>query len=199
MKLILLLTLFVTGIFAKEVKVLAFSGSTRANSYNQKLIEEAAKVAEKLGAKVTLIHLKDFPMPFYDGDLEASEGMPQKARELRNLMIASDAIIIASPEYNRSVSGVLKNALDWASRGEDGDASYAAFQGKAFAIMSASPGKKGGKRGLDHLRTILEDVKGVVVSQEVSIPRAYDYFSTSDRPENLSLRTEVQKLLTAKE
>src|SRR5258708_928066 len=106
--LLVLLTFLTTGIFAKEIKVLAFSGSTRRDSYNQKLVEEAAKVAEGLGAKVTVIHLKDFPLPFYDADLEESEGMPEKARELRKLMIESDAIIIASPEYNRSVSGVLK-------------------------------------------------------------------------------------------
>ena len=197
--LLIILTLLTTQTFAKEVKVLAFAGSTRTDSYNQKLVDEAAKMAEQLGAKVTVIYLKDFPLPFYDADLESKEGMPENARQLRKLMIESDAIIIASPEYNRSVSAVLKNALDWASRDEDGGGSYTAFRGKVFALMSASPGKKGGKRGLEHLRTIIEDVKGEIVSQEVTIPRAHEYFAEPKRGDNLVLRQELQKLLVVKD
>jgi NAD(P)H-dependent FMN reductase len=109
-------------------------------------------------------------------------------------MIESDAILIASPEYNQSVSGVLKNAIDWASRGEDGEYSRTAFTGKNFGILSASPSKKGGKRGLGHLRTILEDAGGTVIAEQVTIPTAYTYFANKDRPENPQLKITLQEL-----
>ena len=178
-----------------EMKVLAFAGSTRIDSYNKKLVNEAVEIAQQMGAVVTVIDLKDYPMPFYDADLEAEQGMPKNAKRLRELMISHDAIIIASPEYNRSISGVLKNALDWASRGEDGSSSKEAFKGKKFAIMSASPGKNGGSRGLIHLSCVIEDVGGTVIAKQVTIPRAHHYFSEKQRPKNPLLKEEIQLLL----
>jgi chromate reductase len=193
-----LLAIVATVTLTAEIKVLAFAGSTRADSYNQQLVQEAANMARHMGAKVTVIHLNDYPMPFYDADLETKEGMPKNAQRLRKLMIESDAIIIASPEYNRSVSGVLKNALDWASRGEDGGSSSEACEGKIFAIMSASPGKKGGSRGLAHLQNIIEDIGGTVVQQLVTVPHAHKYFSEKERLENPLLRKALQELLSIK-
>jgi NAD(P)H-dependent FMN reductase len=178
-----------------DIKVLALSGSTRADSYNKKLLNEAVEMAQKKGAKVTVIDLKDFPMPFYDHDLEKTEGMPKNAKKFRDLMIQNDAIIIASPEYNSSISAVLKNALDWASRSEEGGSSRAAFKGKKFAIMSASPGKSGGKRGLVHLKHVIEDVGGVVVPTQVSISSAHQYFQEKQRAEHLELKQEIDELL----
>lgn len=189
------LFILATVTLAAETKLLAFSGSTRKESYNQQLIDDAAALARQMGAKVTVIHLSDYPMPFYDADLEAEQGLPKHAQRLRHLMIESDAILIASPEYNQSVSGVLKNAIDWASRGEDGEYSRTAFKGKAFGIMSASPSKKGGKRGLGHLRTILEDAGGTVIAEQVTIPTAYVYFADKERSENPQLRMALQELL----
>src|SRR5689334_4690376 len=97
------------AIFA-ELKVLAFAGSTRADSYNKKLVREAAEKAREMGALVTVIDLKDYPMPLYDADLESKNGMPENVKKLRQIMMAHDAMIIASPEYNASMSAVLKNA-----------------------------------------------------------------------------------------
>lgn len=193
-RLFVCLFLAITSLTA-EMKILAFSGSTRAESYNQQLIQEAASLARQMGATVTVIQLKDYPMPFYDGDLESNEGMPKNARLLRKLMIESDAILIASPEYNHSISGVLKNALDWVSRGENGDASYDACKDKPIVIMSASPGKKGGINGLQHLRAVLKDIGGKVLDQQVTIPRAHQYFSEKTRPENPLLKKALQDLL----
>ncbi len=190
----LLTIMAATSLFA-EINVLAFSGSTRADSYNQRLVQDAADLAEQMGANVTVINLRDYPMPFYDGDLEVNKGMPKNAQRLRKLMIESDAIIIASPEYNHSVSGVLKNALDWASRGEDGGASREAFKGKNFGIMSASPGKKGGRIGLGHLREIIDDAGGTVISEQVTIPYAHKYFADNERSDNPLLKKELQELL----
>jgi chromate reductase len=177
-------------------KVLAFSGSTREESYNQKLINDAAKIASSLGAEVTVIHLNDYPMPFYDGDLEAKNGLPEYAKKLRNLMIASDAIIIATPEYNNSISAVLKNSIDWASRSETGTPSRAAFSGKRFALMSASPGSHGGIRGLTHLKAIIEDIGGSVISKQLALPSAHIYFSNPTRDENPDLQEVIKDLLS---
>lgn len=175
-KLLLSAALALTSTLGAEPKVLAFSGSTRTDSLNTKLVQEATGIAKQMGAKITVIDLKDYPMPFYDADLEAKEGLPANAKRLRTLMIESDAIIIASPEYNSSIPAVLKNALDWASRGADGKPSRDAFKGKKFAIMSASPGGIGGARGLVHLQAIIENVGGEVVNPNVSIAQAHNAF-----------------------
>ncbi len=180
-----------------QTKVLVLAGSTRTDSYNKKLAREAALIAQKMGAKVTVIDLKDYPMPFYDADEEASVGMPEHAKRFRNAMINSDAILIASPEYNQSMSAVLKNALDWASRGEDGSSSKEAFQGKTFGIMSASPGKKGGARGLLHLQAVIEDVRGKVIAKQVSIPRAYQEFNEEGALINADFKHELQEEIKA--
>lgn len=158
-----------------ETKVLAFAGSTRADSFNKKLVKEAAEIAEGLGAKVTVVDLKDLPMPLFDEDLEAAQGMPQNAKVLTQLMMDSDVVIIASPEYNRSLSAVLKNAIDWVSRAETSEKNQT-FVNKKFVILSASPGSLGGSRGLGHLRDILVSMKGRVVTQQVSVPNAYTAF-----------------------
>ena len=185
-----------------EMRVLAFAASTRADSYNRKLVLEAAEMARKMGAKVTVVDLKDYTMPFYNADHEAKEGMPAKAMQLRQLMIQSDAIIIASPEYNASIPAILKNLLDWTSRGEKGNYSPDAYKGKKFAIMSASPGKMGGARGLVHLRAVLEAIGGEVVSKQVSITEAHSAFNSKgqliDPAKKEQLQEEVQQLLQVK-
>ena len=173
---------------------MAFSGSLRKDSYNSQLLDQAVRLAKAMGASVTLVDLKDYPMPFYDGDLETTQGMPKMAKKFRDMMIASDEIIIASPEYNGSISAVLKNAIDWASRTEDGKASKEAFKGKKFAIMSASPGQLGGATGLNHLRTILVRLGGEVVEKQVSIGSAHTYFNGKDIADSAPLKEEIQEL-----
>lgn len=193
-----LITTFVVSPLFAEVKVLAFAGSTRAGSYNKQLMQEAALIAQKMGGVVTVIDLKDYPMPLYDADREKEEGMPENAKRLQGLMIHSDAMIIAAPQYNGSVPPLLKNALDWCSRSAAGCFSNDAFKGKRFAIMSTSPGKGGGGKGLVHLRAIIEDVGGMVVEEQVSIPDAEHYFSENNRAENPLLQEEIRQLLGVK-
>jgi len=177
---------------AAEMKVTAFSGSLRENSINKKLMRQAVEFAKVIGATVTVIDLKDYRMPYYDGDLEAGKGMPKMAKKFRNLLLASDAIIISSPEYNGSISGVLKNAIDWASRSEEGSFSQDAFKGKKIAIMSASPGRLGGARALKHLRFILEDLGANVIEKQVSISKVTDDVAKHDLS---SLKEEIAFLL----
>ena len=141
-------------------RILAFAGSLRTDSYNKKLVKLAAAGARESGAEVTYLDLRDIPLPLYDGDLLDREGLPENARKLKELMKAHQGFLIASPEYNTSVPGVLKNAIDWASRAAEGEELMACFKDKIAAIMSTSPGSLGGLRGLIHLRAILGKFAG---------------------------------------
>lgn len=189
----------VAPLLAAETKILAVAGSTREESVNKKLVKEAANLARQMGADVMVIDLRDYPMPFYDGDLESEYGMPENAKKFRQLMVKSDRIILASPEYNGSIPAVLKNALDWASRSVEGEPARDAFKGKKFAIMSASPGAGGGARGLVHLRTVIENVGGEVVKPEVALPQAFTAFDAQGALQNPifqnQLRQEIQQLM----
>lgn len=191
-----LAVLSMTATLSAEIKVLAFSGSTREASFNKKLLIEAANIAKAHGAKVTLVSLKDFQMPFYDGDEESAEGMPPQARRFRKLMIDNQVILIASPEYNGSLSAVLKNALDWASRGEAGGSSKEAFAGKTFLMMSASPGKSGGVRGLQHLKTVIENAGGQTMPQTMVVPNAYEAFDVSGKLKSSELQAALTEFVT---
>lgn len=185
--------LITTTTVQAELKVLAFSGSTRNGAYNQALTKEAARIASEKGAKVTVINLEDFEMPFYQADVEAAKGMPKNAKKFRDLMLSHDRIIIASPEYNGSVTAVLKNALDWASRSEKGEFSADAFKGKTFALMSASPGKGGGKRSLDHLHQIIVGLGGKTTHTEVVVPQSYLAFDGKERLKNNDTKKRIEQ------
>lgn len=178
-----------------ELNVLAFAGSARKDSVNHKLVIEAAQLAESMNAKTTIINLKDYPIPLYDGDLEAAQGMPENAKKLRKLMIESDIILIASPEYNASLSALLKNTIDWASRSETAGSSREAFKGKKFVIMSASPGSSGGARGLIHLRTIVEAIGGTVMPKQVVVADAFIAFDEQGHLKNPKLKSELEQLI----
>lgn len=181
-----------------EMKVLALAGSTRSESYNKKLLQEAVQIAKDEGATVLVVDLRDFPMPFYDGDLEAKSGLPENAKKLRELMCSSDAIMIASPEYNGSFSAVLKNAIDWVSRKEwEPEAKYA-IRNKKFALMSASIGKSGGMNGLKQLREVLSGIGAIVIAKQVTVPEASVLFDKEDSDRaglRQELKAEVQELL----
>lgn len=186
----ILLILALTSPILAHMNLLVFAGSTRTGSYNRQLAEIAAKIGSDLHYKVTLLDLKDYAMPFYDADLE-SQGTPEKAKQFRELMLASDAILISTPEYNGSIPGLLKNTLDWASRHE-GKPSLAAFREKKFLLMSASPGERGGARALAHLKTILEGVGGHVVSARLSVGKAHAAFEGKELD---SLKTRLREEL----
>lgn len=192
-KWLLILSTVVTMELYAEKKVLAFSGSTREQSSNSKLVHEAVEMAKEMGASVQVINLRDYAMPFYDGDLEEKDGMPLNAKELRKLMENSDVVIIASPEYNSSVSAVLKNTIDWASRGETGGSSRSAFKGKKFVLLSTSPGKGGGARGLVSLKGIIENIGGEVVGQPISVPEAGKAFDAQGKLTDATTASTIKK------
>lgn len=179
-------------------RVLAFAGSTRKDSFNKKLVQIAATGASEAGAKVTVIDLKDYPLPLFDQDLEAVDGLPENALKLKQLFLDHQGLVIASPEYNSSITAVMKNTLDWISRPAPGEPSLAAFQGKVANIISASPGALGGLRGLVHLRAILGNIGVIVLPDQIAIPKAHEAFdgdgSLKDAKQQASVHNLGKKL-----
>jgi chromate reductase, NAD(P)H dehydrogenase (quinone) len=159
-------------------KILAFSGSARKDSFNQKLVQIAALGAQQAGAEVTIVNLADYPMPVFNQDLEMAEGMPPPARAFKELLIAHDGFLIASPEYNSAFSPLLKNAIDWASRREGEEPPLLAFRGKVAVIMAASPGALGGLRGLVFLRMLLANLGIIVLPDQLAVANADKAFHT---------------------
>ena len=181
--------------------LVVFAGSLRTESFNKKLATLAANMARSAGAEVTHVDLREFPMPIYDGDLEARDGIPETAQQLKKLFISHHGFLIASPEYNSSVTGVLKNTIDWLSCSAPGEGSLVAFHEKISGIMSASPGALGGLRGLVHLRAILGNIGVWVVPDQVSIMSAKDAFNSDgtlkDSKKTASVEKVVKKVIDA--
>ncbi|MEI6561267.1 MAG: NAD(P)H-dependent oxidoreductase [Verrucomicrobiota bacterium] len=158
-------------------RILAFAGSLRAGSFNKRLVKIAAQAARESGAEVTLLDLLDFPLPILNQDDEDAHGLPGNAKKLKALFISHHGLLISSPEYNSSLSGALKNVIDWVSRAEGADEPpLAAYTGKTCALMSASPGALGGLRALVHLRAILGNIGVWVLPGQVCIPLADQAF-----------------------
>src|SRR5690242_19691070 len=175
-------------------KILAFAGSARAASWNKKLVAVAAAAARAAGGDVTLVDLRDFPMPLYDGDLEAASGLPEHAKRLKKLFLEHNGLFISTPEYNSSVPWVLKNAIDWVSRSEQGESPLAAYAGKVGALMSASPGPWGAIRSLNEVRRILSNIKVFMVPDSVSVAKAGDAFNPDGSLKDAKQTALVQKL-----
>jgi chromate reductase, NAD(P)H dehydrogenase (quinone) len=175
-------------------KILAFAGSTRIDSFNKKLVKIAADGAKDAGAEVTIIDLRDFAMPLYDGDLEQKDGPPQNARKLKDLMLSHQGFLISSPEYNSSISGVLKNTIDWTSRQSEGEEPLACFKGKIAGIMSSSPGGLGGLRGLVHVRAILENIGVLVIPEQTAISKAHEVFNTDGTLKDKKQEDQVKRI-----
>ena len=158
-------------------KILVFAGSAREASLNKKLARVAARALDENGGEATLIDLRDFPMPIYEGDLEVREGMPQAARRLRELFVAHPGFLIVSPENNGTVPSLLKNAIDWLSRDVDGKSGLEPYRGKVIGLMAASPGAFGGTVGLTHLRHVLSKLLAHVIPDQFPLPKADQAFA----------------------
>jgi NAD(P)H-dependent FMN reductase len=175
-------------------KILAFAGSTRRDSFNKKLIRVAAEAAREAGGDVTLIDLADFPLPLYDGDLEAESGQPENSQRLYELFKSHQALLLSCPEYNSSISAVLKNVIDWVSRPRPGEPELVAFTGKVAALLSASPGGFGGMRGLVHVRAILGNIGTLVIPSQVAVPKANEAFNADGSLRDEKLAQRIAKL-----
>jgi NAD(P)H-dependent FMN reductase len=169
------------------LKVLVVAASLRAGSLNHKLANRAARACRDYGATVDLATLADFAVPIYDGDLETHEGIPAGAQELKRRLVASDAFLIASPEYNGSMPGTIKNLIDWTSRLRPQP-----FDGHHAMLVSASPSLAGGNRGLWALRVPLEHLGARVYPDMFSLAMAHKAFD-GDELADAELRARFER------
>jgi len=180
-------------------KILAFAGSARKDSWNKHMVRIAAVGAQSTsdqsaGAEVTVIDLADYPMPILNLDDEAATGLPPNARKLKDLFLAHQGLLIASPEHNSSISSLLKNTIDWVSRPVPNEPPLACFTDKIAIIMSASPGALGGLRGLVHLRAILGNIGTIVLPSTLSISKVHETFGTDGSLKDETQRPKIEKL-----
>jgi NAD(P)H-dependent FMN reductase len=164
-------------------KILAFAGSTRTGSNNRKVLNVAIEGAREAGGDVTLLDLADYRMPLYDGDLEASEGLPENARKLRQIFSQHQALLLGCPEYNSSVTPLLKNTIDWVSRPTKDEPSLKYISGKLAALVSTGGGL-GGLRGLFHVRDILLNIGVTVLPDQFAVPMGAAAFDEAGKLKN---------------
>ena len=182
-------------------KILVMPGSLRSESHNVRLAALATKELALADAEVTRISLADYPLPIYDADVAATSGPPFNALKLKHLMSAHTGVFIASPEYNASITPLLKNAIDWilAVR-ERGDPPLAAYQNRVFALGAASPGRSGGMQSLLALRQVLAvGCRALVIPEQVTVPNAEQAFNELDELKDAraasQLKTVVRRLI----
>ena len=166
----------------KTPRILVLPGSNRSGSHNVRLAATLTGHLSLLECDVTRISLADYPLPIYDADLETQKGQPENARKLARLFHEHDGVVLVSPEYNTSLTPLMKNTLDWISRvGSDQHGKLVPYRGKIFAIASASPGAYGGIRGLNHLRAILVNVGALVLTEQLAVAKAETAFDGMDQ------------------
>jgi chromate reductase, NAD(P)H dehydrogenase (quinone) len=177
-------------------KILCFSGSIRQGSFNTQLAHYAGTMLESLGARVTYLNLADYPLPLFNADWEQAQGVPDAARSLKQAMIDHDGFFIACPEYNSSITPLLKNSLDWASRQhQKHEPALQAFMDKAAAIGAASPGGFGGLRSLVALRLLLANVGVNVVGNQLAVAHAHQAFDAKGKLKEPVLGQLLQSML----
>ncbi len=158
-------------------QIIFFAGSARKDSFNKRLAKAASEMAASMDADALFIDLADYPMPLYDGDLEAADGLPEKAKELKEIFASAAGLFIACPEYNSGYPALLKNTIDWISRPDptvEGDFMLRAFAGKQAVVVSASPGGFGGMRALVPLRMLLGNIGVTVLPNTMSLSAIHE-------------------------
>lgn len=178
-------------------RILAFAGSARRASFNRVLVNAAAGCLREAGADATVVDLRDFPMPLYDGDLEAESGIPESAIRLKALMREHHGFLIAAPEFNSSITPLLKNTIDWCSRRAGDEPALACYSGKVAGLLAASPGALGGLRGLVTLRSILSNVGVVVVPQQFALSKANEAFNADGSLKDERHASQVREVASA--
>jgi NAD(P)H-dependent FMN reductase len=171
--------------FMSALRILVIPGSLRTGSHNAKLAMAAAYEFAQAGVDVTRISLGDFPLPIYDGDLQAKSGVPKNAINLKRMMGSHHGVVIVTPEYNSSVPPLVKNTIDWITRVQDPHESRGqVFREKPFALAAASEGRLGGTRALAALRLILSACHATVVPNQLALSFADQAYDDMDRLKN---------------
>lgn len=161
---------------ATELRILGLAGSARRDSFNKRLVRVALEGAAATGCETTFLDLRDHPLPLYDADLEAEHGLPEEAATLREIFSAHQGLLISAPEYNGSITPLLKNTLDWISRGPGQRPDLSPYRGKVAAVMAASPGPLGGLRGLSVVRTLLTTLGVTTLPGQITVRGAHEEF-----------------------
>jgi chromate reductase len=156
---------------------LAFSGSTRADSFNHKVAATLVAQINKLGHDGQLVNLNNYDMPIYNGDLEAASGLPASVTALKQKMSEANGLIITCPEYNGFMPPVLINAIDWCTRSAEASVDLGCFINKPVFIAAASPGPGGGGRAANHLKTMLSGIGAYVSPFPLTVPSAFNAFA----------------------
>jgi NAD(P)H-dependent FMN reductase len=182
------------------LKILVIPGSLRSGSHNVKLAAVAAYEFARAGAEVTRISLGDFPLPIYDGDLQAKSGVPKNAVNLKRMIASHHGVLLVTPEYNSSVPALVKNTIDWITRVQDENESRGqVFREKPFAIAAASESRLGGSRALSALRLILSACRATVIPNQFALSFADQAYDDMDRLKNPSdmeaMRALVRQLI----
>ena len=177
-------------------RILAFAGSARRESFNKKLVKIAADAAQKAGAHVTLIDLANYPLPIMNQDLEAEQGPPENALALKKIFLENDGLLMSCPEYNSSITPLWKNTIDWVSRPGPGDPplGLTAFKDKIAALLSTSPGRLGGLRGLVHVRAILGNIGVHVIPDQLAVSEAHNMFTAGGQLKDEKQQAAVEKI-----
>ncbi|HEY5762125.1 MAG TPA: NAD(P)H-dependent oxidoreductase [Rhodocyclaceae bacterium] len=175
-------------------KILVFSGSIRRDSVNRRLAQVAAAAVSAAGGEVTLLDLREYPLPIYDGDLEDAEGLPANAVALKTIFKAHAGLFIVSPEYNGFFPPLLKNTIDWLSRPHGAESGLAPYAGKVAAIAAASPGGLGGIRCLPLLRQQLSNLSVTVLPQQLALPSADRAFDESGALRDAGQASSLQRI-----
>ena len=157
---------------AHPIKLIALAASLRRDSLNRRLLTQAVLAARALGASVDVLDFREFIFPAYDGDLQVAEGIPAPVQRLGDLVLGSDGMLLASPEYNFSMPGNLKNTIDWLSRIRP-----SVVRDRWGFLLSASNGRVGGNRGLWHLRVPLESMGMMIFPDMYSLAQAGEAFA----------------------
>jgi len=182
------------------LKILVIPGSLRSGSHNARLAAVAAYEFAQAGAEVTRLSLGDFPLPMYDGDLQAKSGVPKNALNLKRMIAAHHGVLLVTPEYNSSVPALLKNAIDWVTRVQDPHETRGqVFRERPFAIAAASESRLGGTRALAALRLILSACQATVVPNQLALSfadQAYDEMDKLKFPADIeALKALVRQLI----
>jgi chromate reductase len=168
-------------------KILVIPGSLRTGSHNARLAATTVREFAQAGVEVNLLSLIDYPLPIYDGDLQAKSGVPKQAVNLKRMMAAHHGVLLVTPEYNSSVPPLVKNMIDWVSRVQDQhEARGEVFRTRPFAIAAASEGRMGGARALAALRLILSSLQAMVIPRQLALSFADQAYDDVDRLKNPS-------------
>jgi chromate reductase len=181
-------------------RIVVMAGSRRREALSRRVAAACVRALEAAGAEVERVELDDYPAPLYDGDLEADSGLPEAIVRLQRVLHASDGVLVVNPEYNGSLTPLLKNTLDWCSRPNPADPERSGgkvYAGRAAAVVGSSPGALGGMRVLFHVRDVLGYLGMQVIPQQLAVGKAGEAVGDDDRLRDAAQQEMLDKLAAA--